>query len=475
MYMNKKIRKIIALALATGTIIGGQVLGNNGFVIPAYASNDDADELSDITVEDDDGNEIDLYTDSDYDDELDDLEVSTTYYGESDTDKITIDIDGADEDCVRIFLDNNDYEVGDEIDLDDGLNSIKIRVYEDEYDDDEDYSSSDYNQYTLKINYEEDDDDDDNDKLGKIKFEDEDGKTIDIFKDEDYDDELDEEPDEGETYYAVCTTENLIVDSDVDDDYVRFIYDSDEYENGDEISLDEEEQNSIKIRVYDEEYDEDEEYDSSDYDQYIVKVYYDEDGEVNVGGSMNLSSLSLENVNIALNSSTTNYSNVVGNSTSSINIKAIPADTNRTVTINGTTVSQGNNYTACVNLNVGSNSIPIVVSKNNGTTKEYTLTVTRSAQTTVSVPSSSTTISNSNGRWVKTNGIWYYYNADGSLAKGWKYLDEQWYYMDSYGRMKTGWILTGGKWYYLYESGIMAANTTINGYIVGSDGAWIRN
>jgi glucan-binding YG repeat protein len=39
--------------------------------------------------------------------------------------------------------------------------------------------------------------------------------------------------------------------------------------------------------------------------------------------------------------------------------------------------------------------------------------------------------------------------------------------------MLTGWILDGGKYYYLYPDGSMASDTIINGYKVGSDGAWI--
>ena len=50
-----------------------------------------------------------------------------------------------------------------------------------------------------------------------------------------------------------------------------------------------------------------------------------------------------------------------------------------------------------------------------------------------------------------------------------------WYYLDEMGNMKTGWIQDGsGKYYYLYPSGAMAYNTTIGGYKLGSDGAWIR-
>lgn len=40
--------------------------------------------------------------------------------------------------------------------------------------------------------------------------------------------------------------------------------------------------------------------------------------------------------------------------------------------------------------------------------------------------------------------------------------------------MATGWLNDRGTWYYLHSNGAMAANTTINGYKLGSNGAWIR-
>ena len=40
--------------------------------------------------------------------------------------------------------------------------------------------------------------------------------------------------------------------------------------------------------------------------------------------------------------------------------------------------------------------------------------------------------------------------------------------------MKTGWVEVSGKWYYLNSDGSMAANTTISGYKLGLDGAWIK-
>ncbi|MDQ1144315.1 murein tripeptide amidase MpaA [Bacillus sp. SORGH_AS 510] len=41
--------------------------------------------------------------------------------------------------------------------------------------------------------------------------------------------------------------------------------------------------------------------------------------------------------------------------------------------------------------------------------------------------------------------------------------------------MVKGWFVDDDSWYYTYSNGIMAANTTIQGYTLGSNGAWIAN
>jgi hypothetical protein len=60
--------------------------------------------------------------------------------------------------------------------------------------------------------------------------------------------------------------------------------------------------------------------------------------------------------------------------------------------------------------------------------------------------------------WKQDNRGWSY-NQGGSYATGWKNID--------------------GKWYYFYEdgysTGYMAYNTSIKGYKLGLDGAWIQN
>ncbi len=83
----------------------------------------------------------------------------------------------------------------------------------------------------------------------------------------------------------------------------------------------------------------------------------------------------------------------------------------------------------------------------------------------------------SNG-WVQDGAYWYFLGADGAMKTGWVYTGGAWYYLKptvgNMGAMQTGWIQTGGKWYYCNASGAMLANTTVNGYVLGADGAWIK-
>ena len=77
--------------------------------------------------------------------------------------------------------------------------------------------------------------------------------------------------------------------------------------------------------------------------------------------------------------------------------------------------------------------------------------------------------------WIKESGHWYYLNpSGGSMKTGWLLNGGKWYNLAPSGEMRTGWVKTGGSWYYMYADGSMAANTTIGGYKVGSNGAWIH-
>jgi hypothetical protein len=81
-------------------------------------------------------------------------------------------------------------------------------------------------------------------------------------------------------------------------------------------------------------------------------------------GSLTISGVTLKP---AFNANTLNYTATVGNDTTSLSISATAEDSKATVTITGNT-----------NLKVGSNTVKITVTAEDGTTKVYTIVVTRS-------------------------------------------------------------------------------------------------
>ena len=81
----------------------------------------------------------------------------------------------------------------------------------------------------------------------------------------------------------------------------------------------------------------------------------------------------------AFNSGIVSYTASVNNSVSILNVAATANDSGATVNINGSIVGSG--ASTPVNLNVGTNTITIIVTADNGTTKTYTIVVTRSAPT----------------------------------------------------------------------------------------------
>jgi len=79
-------------------------------------------------------------------------------------------------------------------------------------------------------------------------------------------------------------------------------------------------------------------------------------------------------------------------------------------------------------------------------------------------------------KWVIDNGTWYYIKADGLMATGWLQdpANSTWYFLNGSGAMQTGWYNDNGTWYYLNGSGAMLANTTVDGYVLGASGAWVK-
>lgn len=83
------------------------------------------------------------------------------------------------------------------------------------------------------------------------------------------------------------------------------------------------------------------------------------------------------------------------------------------------------------------------------------------------------------------DGKKYYFNKYGILSEGWKrrtpdedvtanYKDKELYYFGEDGAIKEGWVNYNGKWYYIYSNGLVATDTTIDGYYVNKSGVWVK-
>ncbi|MBW7476701.1 cadherin-like beta sandwich domain-containing protein [Paenibacillus oenotherae] len=107
-------------------------------------------------------------------------------------------------------------------------------------------------------------------------------------------------------------------------------------------------------------------------------------------GNVNLSGLTLSSggmLSPEFGPGTIDYTASVANSVNSIAVTPTLADSAATVTVNGKSLTAG---TVSVDLSVGSNTIAIIVTAENGTTKTYNVTVTRSPLPSTSGGGSST-------------------------------------------------------------------------------------
>ncbi|OOM71288.1 cadherin-like beta sandwich domain-containing protein [Clostridium sp. BL-8] len=395
------------------------------------SSSDNEDELDSLKLENSSGDTINLYNDDDYDSDnkvdSEDVDSGTDYYAKTSSNTVQVHISGVSSKYVRIFKGKGDdeddisdsakgKETGDDISLSSGTNVLVVRVYNDEPDDDVEY-----------------DDDDD------VEC--------------DY------------TIYVDCTGDGSS-DSDSSDD-----------DNAD------------------------------DYDD----IYLD--------------SLSIDGNSISLSDSKVTYTYNAASDADEVTIKAKPEDEDEdTVEIDGDEVDDGDNYKKDVDLNNGENDIKVKIEDEDDNKREYTLKIYRGSSSTdssstagsnatttntaSSTSDAATTVSTGNAAattttatksgWVQASGKWQYYDNQGKqLINQWVFDKNysSWYYMGSDGFMVENswilssgkyyylntsgamaancWVISGGKYYYLSSDGSMATNTTISGYKVGADGAWI--
>ena len=197
----------------------------------------------------------------------------------------------------------------------------------------------------------------------------------------------------------------------------------------------------------------------------------------------------------------------MGNNVDAVSIKAKPEDDDYNVTIDGDDVDESDNFEKDVALDNGENDIKIEIEDNDDDYKEYTLKINKGngssnnsnniadsnsqANNTANGTANNGTVATSKtgaaanetisavkaSQWVQVNGKWQYNNSAGNPIKDTWFFDKsygKWYYLGADGFMEENcWALSGSKYYYLNADGSMAVNTTINGYKVGADGAWI--
>ena len=227
------------------------------------------------------------------------------------------------------------------------------------------------------------------------------------------------------------------------------------------------------MRVYEDEYDDDEDYSSSDYNQYTIVVKNTDDDDTDLVG------IALSNGYINFNPDITSYNVNVPSDATSVAVQAVPRDEDYTVKIDGTTVDDDDEYKKTVTLDTDSetDTIKVVVS-NDDDSKTYILNISKTSNAgnlgMFNQQGNGYGFGNQNGNgnqgFNNGNG-----NGKGNQAGGWQQISGSWYYLDNSGQKKTGWIQDkDGKWYYLQQSGVMASNTLIDGYKLGADGAWIK-
>ena len=74
--------------------------------------------------------------------------------------------------------------------------------------------------------------------------------------------------------------------------------------------------------------------------------------------------------------------------------------------------------------------------------------------------------------WMQDHSGYWQYMKDGKTITSWLYDDKKWYWLDQNGKMFAGGFkMIDSKWYYFYSDSMMAANTIIDGYTIGPDGA----
>jgi hypothetical protein len=129
-------------------------------------------------------------------------------------------------------------------------------------------------------------------------------------------------------------------------------------------------------------------YSTADFDNILVRDYLSGEPTLTAGSEINsdatLSNLTISQGNLSpsFSSSTISYTDNVVYNVSNLTITPTVNQANATVTVNGVATTSGS-ASSPISLNFGSNSIPVVVTAQDGTTtKTYTINIIRATDTT---------------------------------------------------------------------------------------------
>lgn len=440
--MSNKINRIISstviiTAMSMSGVGSNLAMGN----IDAYAA---SYKLTNIDMSG--GN---LYENSNYTNELDnDKSLKDTYYAKlsSDRSKVSIDIEGVDDDCVSITKSGSSktYEPGNDILISTGKTTLKIIVYETP----EDKENKKNSKKTYKI-------------IIKRYTKEEEEEILNDDQSDIYLQEL--ELDYGDIPLGFRFNKmnyDVTVDKDVKSLAIKAVPEDGAYDvavNGIKLKEDEDYKKNINVA-------------SSGTTKVEITLSYDEEEYRTY--TINITKKDKESEN----DSTQGAKN---ESSEETNIK-----TEQTQQNNSSQVIQNNNKSNVTNT-VESNINNTVSNKNSGWIKsgekwsykddygnvlKNTWFYDRNYDKKYYFDNDGYMVTG----WKQIGSNWYYLDNGGAMVTGWCKVGTSWYYLDYDGTMKTGWFKdSDGKYYYLYASGEMAVNTTINGYKLGNNGAWI--
>ncbi len=447
--MNKRLKHIIAstLVVSAFTTITPAKYINLG-AINAYASSSSisSDEFDDLVVcKGSSSKELQLYSSSSCkdSDEIDFKFGTKTYYVKisGSTNSVTIDAEVDSDYEAHVFKGNKDepYDLGEEIKVGSGTTTLYVRIYEDGEFNEDDVEEDVVRTYKICVKNGSSSDDEDDSDSDKVYLKDltlSDGVINFTKQKTSYDINVNE---------SVNSIKIKAVPKN-DDDYTVEI-DGDTVDDGDkykkEVDL-KKGKNTIKINIED---------DDDNKRTYILNI---------TRGVTSTSS------NQSTNNNTNNNKqdpNIVKPST--------PIDTNK-------------NFDQWVNANgkwqyndSNGNTIKSKWHSDKSSGKWYYLDENGYMKTGWLKDGESWYYLDDNGAmktgWLLFGSDWYYLNSNGSMHTGWLQSGSNWYFINrNTGVMKSnGWIIDNGKYYYFSSSGMMLSNVTINGYILGQDGAWI--